>query len=213
MTAVVYFIESDDGNIKIGQSKNVVARLRTLSTSTHRTMTLLGVIPGGTAKERELHERFSGQRLHREWFRDSDELRAYIAAHCIPLNDVDQPIKLCVGHPNLGQARLLLAELIAPVLPGETITHQLRRALAHLPGRWSYHRIKSIWYLDPRTRISVDDLQELAAARGAKDKLSKDASINISLADLLKRIAFLEARITRLEQENRTLRGPIRSAA
>ena len=39
---------------------------------------VIATIPGGYAKERELHNRFSRIRAHGEWFHATDELCAYI---------------------------------------------------------------------------------------------------------------------------------------
>jgi hypothetical protein len=42
-------------------------------------MELLRTEPGGLARERELHEIFAEDRVHGEWFKESDQLTAYLS--------------------------------------------------------------------------------------------------------------------------------------
>tara|TARA_Y100001937_G_C7123804_1_gene333899 strand:- start:322 stop:1113 length:792 start_codon:yes stop_codon:yes gene_type:complete len=76
---LVYFIESlESKKIKIGTSKNPKARLKQLQTSNPSQLKILKVIPGGFAKEFQIHRKFSQSRVCGEWFKDSEELRKYI---------------------------------------------------------------------------------------------------------------------------------------
>lgn len=70
----VYFIEAENGLIKIGYSASVRERFKKLSTAVPMQLTVLGLCPAEPHVERELHERFSGQRAMGEWFRPSPEL-------------------------------------------------------------------------------------------------------------------------------------------
>ena len=79
--ARVYFIrEGRDGPIKIGYSVDVAVRLSTLQSSSSRTLVLLGVVPGGAERERQLHDRFAGERIRGEWFEASVALLQFIEA-------------------------------------------------------------------------------------------------------------------------------------
>lgn len=72
----VYFIaenENDDHNslrVKIGRSSDIQVRLRTLQTGSPYDLKLMGWIESDDDKQLELrlHERYSDQRIHREWF-------------------------------------------------------------------------------------------------------------------------------------------------
>lgn len=76
-TQFVYFIRSTrTGCIKIGFSFDPNQRIRELSTS--EPVELLGYITGGTDAERRLHDRFSADRVHGEWFTPSESLIAYL---------------------------------------------------------------------------------------------------------------------------------------
>ncbi len=78
MSKPAYFIRAgSDGPIKIGQSIDPNERLRDLQVSHHLKLVLLAVVLGVT--ERELHVRFSRDRILGEWFFPSDDLLAYIA--------------------------------------------------------------------------------------------------------------------------------------
>lgn len=75
----VYFFSCAEAKaIKIGHSDDPEARLRACQTGCPLPLTLLGSIPGGVRKERELHGLFSGLRIHGEWFRSEPELLEFI---------------------------------------------------------------------------------------------------------------------------------------
>ncbi len=75
----VYFVAAGE-RVKIGWSRNVVARISQLQTANPEPISLLGVMPGGLALERQLHRQFHDARLAGEWFEKTPELVAYIAA-------------------------------------------------------------------------------------------------------------------------------------
>lgn len=64
----VYFVEIPDGPIKVGIAKNVKKRLETIRTHCPYEIRLLAAIPGGRARERELHAALSDYRMRGEWF-------------------------------------------------------------------------------------------------------------------------------------------------
>lgn len=80
----VYFIEAENGLIKIGVSDDPVGRLAQIKTMSPLPLKLLGLIPGaGDVGEAEFHRRFADDREHGEWFRPSPALTSYIAAHAV----------------------------------------------------------------------------------------------------------------------------------
>lgn len=76
----VYFADAG-GQIKIGWSRKVSARLAQLQTGSAVPIKLLGTIPGGLALERRIHAHFAHLRTQGEWFVAAPELLAFIADH------------------------------------------------------------------------------------------------------------------------------------
>lgn len=77
----IYFVHSpESARIKIGYTTNPDKRICVLQTASPSALETLAIIPGTVADECELHRRFAHLRVHREWFRDCDELREYIAS-------------------------------------------------------------------------------------------------------------------------------------
>ena len=72
MTDYVYFIEADNGLVKIGKSKDVRKRLSALrGSSPVRLWLLFSIDCGGRAHQTEIefHKRFEAKRHHGEWYR------------------------------------------------------------------------------------------------------------------------------------------------
>lgn len=66
---LVYFIEVVDlDRVKIGSSDNVRARMTQIQTCTPFDLRLIGVVPGGHAREQDLHAFFAEHRVRGEWF-------------------------------------------------------------------------------------------------------------------------------------------------
>lgn len=80
MAEYVYFVQSDSGAIKIGTTKNVSVRVKSLSGGVPGGVRLLKVVSGGRKLERQLHVEFAGDRIGFEWFKSSDALRARMLA-------------------------------------------------------------------------------------------------------------------------------------
>lgn len=79
--SVVYLISTDNPEfVKIGFTKRLEDRLRSLRTASHVEPTIHLTIPGTQSLERELHTRFEAARHNREWFRLTDELKTFIAS-------------------------------------------------------------------------------------------------------------------------------------
>lgn len=66
----VYFIAqlNNEHKVKIGYSKNPSKRLKQLSTSSPDILLLLGYFKGTMHDEKEMHLRFSKDRVNLEWF-------------------------------------------------------------------------------------------------------------------------------------------------
>jgi hypothetical protein len=77
----VYFIQSNNGPVKIGVAHDVEARAASLQTGNPYPLKVLAVIKqGGRTLERELHKRFAADRLGGEWFQNSISLQEVINA-------------------------------------------------------------------------------------------------------------------------------------
>jgi hypothetical protein len=68
------------GDIKIGFSRNVLARLREIDIAHSRPVELLAVLHGGETLERALYLRFAPCRLRGEWFEHRDDVASWLAA-------------------------------------------------------------------------------------------------------------------------------------
>jgi len=64
----IYFIGNGNGQVKIGYSRDPVARLPALQTGSPYPLELLAVKPGGQTVEAELHTKYANDRLEGEWF-------------------------------------------------------------------------------------------------------------------------------------------------
>lgn len=80
---VVYFIAAVDERasespIKIGSTRAPAIRLRELQAHCPYTLEILALARGGTAKERQYHQRFARHRLHGEWFAPAPEIVRHV---------------------------------------------------------------------------------------------------------------------------------------
>jgi hypothetical protein len=73
-----YFVADGTERVKIGRARNVAARIRRLTTSTGRTLSLLGTIPGDV--ERDWHARWRAGRILGEWFTLTPDLAQALRA-------------------------------------------------------------------------------------------------------------------------------------
>lgn len=75
---MIYFLQREDGAIKIGTTIDIHQRLKTLTAETGK-LELIALIEGSRDREQELHLQFKHLRIdRREWFYDTSELRAFI---------------------------------------------------------------------------------------------------------------------------------------
>ena len=75
----VYFVQANDGHIKIGLARDVQKRLASLQTAHAHELVLLVAIEGTFRLEQSLHRKFAHLRLRGEWFRPEPELLELIA--------------------------------------------------------------------------------------------------------------------------------------
>ena len=77
---VYFFLNINDNTIKIGFTKNLKQRRKSLSTGSSGRLALLGYIVNNISLEKELHKRFGNLRIRHngEWFRVSKDLLVYI---------------------------------------------------------------------------------------------------------------------------------------
>lgn len=79
LNVVIYFFSHAPDRIKIGTSRCVQSRMRSLSTIMGTKLELIGQIPGNSDLERAIHSRLQEHRIGRtEWFHDCEAVRAFI---------------------------------------------------------------------------------------------------------------------------------------
>lgn len=76
----VYFIAcSETRRLKIGYTKSdPLKRMKNLQTGASGELVFIAKHPGTPETERALHQRFSAQRLHGEWFEMDEEMFTYL---------------------------------------------------------------------------------------------------------------------------------------
>jgi len=78
---VVYFVEAGaGGDIKIGTTRDLRSRLRTLQATNSCKLTVLATVPGDRAVENEIHRMFFEERKHYEWFKRTRRLMDLIGS-------------------------------------------------------------------------------------------------------------------------------------
>jgi ORF6N domain len=77
-----YFLQAGrDGPIKIGSTRNLIVRLRTLGAMSPVPLRLLGVMKGD--HEEDCHVRLGAFRLHGEWFAPSETVKEFVRSNAI----------------------------------------------------------------------------------------------------------------------------------
>lgn len=79
MSEYVYFVQRQNGNVKIGTTTNPRRRIPDLSGAIHEPLAILKIVGGGAALEKQLHAQFKHLRAHHEWFLPGQELLDFIA--------------------------------------------------------------------------------------------------------------------------------------
>jgi hypothetical protein len=75
---LVYFIQAQGGQIKIGLAVKPLSRMADLQIANPEKLTLLLSIDGGRDLEKRLHAEFRHLWIHGEWFKPGDDLLARI---------------------------------------------------------------------------------------------------------------------------------------
>lgn len=89
---VVYFIQANGGDVKIGKSANLESRVRTLRCSSSASLVVLGVCPNSGDLERSLHRMFQHLRVSGEWFRPGADLLKWISENSVPQQRTRAPV-------------------------------------------------------------------------------------------------------------------------
>ncbi len=113
----VYFIRDEASSaVKIGwTANNVASRLSAIQTGNPNELTLLGVMDGDEATERDWHSRYVEDRIRGEWFSESDDLLAEInlrAQPCVPERH-PHPLGRYLQDASLSQAAFALRASIS----------------------------------------------------------------------------------------------------
>ena len=74
---MTYFLQRQDGLVKIGYSTNIPERKASLEIGSG-PLVLLGMINGGAEVEKELHKHFAHARMFGEWFKLTKNLAEYL---------------------------------------------------------------------------------------------------------------------------------------
>jgi hypothetical protein len=84
VTGNVVYLIGDGEHFKIGTStkSRLSSRFSSIQTGNPQELKVYGVLDGGVGLERKLHRKFSGLRLHGEWFRYSDEVFSEFGIPC-----------------------------------------------------------------------------------------------------------------------------------
>lgn len=174
----VYFIQSgQDGPIKIGFTQNVLSRFRALHTSSPLALRLLGAIPGSRATEKELHRRFSSERirLNAEWFTPSPELLEMIQTAEMPLEFDQNGIPLTRPPKAPPEKKLKPAREPKPVIE-KSKKSRIRKTVKTYMGRpedllkWIG---KSGFSLHELSELSGVELRRIEAALNQSEEMAR----------------------------------------
>ncbi len=92
---MIYFIQSENGPIKIGYSKSPKQRIHNLRSANSEKLTLIGTVSGSRDKELLLHKQFKHLLISGEWFKPEQDLLDYINTFSEGLLEED---KIVLSH-------------------------------------------------------------------------------------------------------------------
>lgn len=87
----VYFVSDGGYAIKIGVGKNPEARVAEMQVGNAKRLKIAGLIRGSFELEAAIHRRFEASHVRGEWFKDTPELRSFIAKHRTDISEDDKP--------------------------------------------------------------------------------------------------------------------------
>jgi hypothetical protein len=113
--STVYFVQDDNGRVKIGYAADPAARVGALQSANGGRLAVIRFIDGGPATERWLHRRFARRRLRGEWFAFDPEMMTVVPPDEVPqtIHVHQEPVR------SLGfRARFAEAEDLGLTKPG-----------------------------------------------------------------------------------------------
>jgi hypothetical protein len=171
----VYFIECGE-RIKVGFSKNVEARIRTIETINALPVKLVCSIVGSKRLEKAIHQYLAPHHAQGEWFFDCPQVRSVISELSLIggqaigfRHDAPAPVERRKSSPAIGKQKhpkysALLKQLAEPLQFGDRTKYAIDRA-ARRAGL-SYWRAFDIWYGKAR-RIETHEAESIETALAA----------------------------------------------
>jgi hypothetical protein len=97
--------------VKIGHSRDVQARIRTLTVGNPDELQVVLILEGSKTQEYEIHGRFKSLRLRGEWFEFAEELRCFVADRLeddssLARNEIECADGCCAGNQLQAAARV-----------------------------------------------------------------------------------------------------------
>jgi T5orf172 domain len=150
----VYFIQAiDGGRIKVGTTRQLKARLWSLSKEVGTKLRVLAVVKGHYPEEKSIHDRFAHLRAFGEWFEPGDDLMAFIAAKGAPWDGKDDeptiPMKVWLEYWVGFNCQFVAQCRGVPV--GEYISESIKEIAerdAKIEGRLMVQRDRVTWPVD-----------------------------------------------------------------
>lgn len=160
----VYFVQTESGSIKIGSANNPESRLRIFQNGSVEDLRLLGTMPGGLVREKEIQRQFGYLRLKGEWFSPEPELMKFIELHCNPkiiifeVNDQKFPLEIIDHNGDRWVTRRQLEDALG--VNNLRMLHSRLVELRELKEGIHFVKVKlgSETIFDPETELSNDSL-------------------------------------------------------
>ncbi len=105
MYLLYYIRERGLGDIKIGKTRNLGERIRTMCTYAPRGADLIACYPALAAHERELKDEFQHLRLCGEWFRMGAELKRHLILIGVDTSNFTNEVASSDARKNMGKAQ------------------------------------------------------------------------------------------------------------
>lgn len=148
---MIYFIQAENGPIKIGYSRSLEKRLKSLQASNGQKLTVLGTMKGTLKDEKSLHEKFSDYKISSEWFRPYSDLLKFIKENSVKVEEAALHKETCVYLPKI--------EKIFPIVGENIKLARLRRKITSsmLAERVGITRmtLASVERGDPNTSLGI----------------------------------------------------------
>lgn len=106
---------------------------------------------------------------------------------------------MCARAARLSEAQALVRALAEPRQAGDTVKAAIGRAARAL-RHWSYSRVASLWYADPRARVTADEMDTLR--RLTQDRRKNDQAASNDLGELRARLARIERLLSEIDPDS-----------